>query len=256
MKKLSLLFVMVTCLVFTISCVSKEVPVTETYFETEYKTETYTEIGEKHEEDLQPVRAPWRGWFYFEGNDKTSNELNKLLLGTFYRGYEISTVHPQSQIRIILSQAASSNPWIMRVYDLTGVGQIPPPPERGAGEGKTSYNFEKGVMEYISSPREQEFLANLNAVITDPKRVMLSTRWDLPPHLLSFVVNATGVKEFAIMTSSNVEISFYDRQDLIGKVQLIWRDEVTKERQVPYQVEKQRTVIQTNKVPFWEVIFH
>ena len=42
---------------------------------------------------------------------------------------------------------------------------------------------------------------------------------------------------------------------VIERVQLIWFDEVTKERQVPYQVEKQRTVIQTEKVPFWEVLF-
>jgi hypothetical protein len=31
---------------------------------------------------------------------------------------------------------------------------------------------------------------------------------------------------------------------------------VTKEEQVPYQVEKQRTVMKTIKVPFWEAIFH
>ncbi len=30
---------MIACLVFTVSCVSKEVPVTETYYETEYKVD-------------------------------------------------------------------------------------------------------------------------------------------------------------------------------------------------------------------------
>jgi hypothetical protein len=42
---------------------------------------------------------------------------------------------------------------------------------------------------------------------------------------------------------------------VIEKVQLIWSEEVTKERQVPYQVEKQRTVMTTEKVPFWGAIF-
>jgi hypothetical protein len=41
-KTLGLLSVVVILLVFTISCISKEVPVTETYSETEYRTETYT----------------------------------------------------------------------------------------------------------------------------------------------------------------------------------------------------------------------
>ena len=31
---------------------------------------------------------------------------------------------------------------------------------------------------------------------------------------------------------------------------------VTRTRPVPYEVEKQRTVIQIKKVPFWEAIFH
>jgi len=47
----------------------------------------------------------------------------------------------------------------------------------------------------------------------------------------------------------------------VDEAKLIWTDvigtenrEVTKERQVPVQVEKQRTVLK--KVPFWEAIFH
>jgi hypothetical protein len=68
-----------------------------------------------------------------------------------------------------------------------------------------------------------------------------------------------GVKEFAILANTwNVHA--------IISVKLVWSDDiiekrtVTKERQVPYevpvQVEKQRTVMQTKKVPFWEAIFH
>lgn len=51
----------------------------------------------------------------------------------------------------------------------------------------------------------------------------------------------------------------------ISSVALVWLDDiieqraVTKERQVPYdvpvQVEKQRSVMQAEKVPFWEAIF-
>jgi hypothetical protein len=75
--------------------------------------------------------------------------------------------------------------------------------------------------------------------------------------------DAQNVKEFTIIThyTSNMPMSKIE----ISNVELIWSDniierkEVTKEKQVPYeisvQIEKQRTVMQTKKVPFWEAIF-
>lgn len=74
----------------------------------------------------------------------------------------------------------------------------------------------------------------------------------------SILCGTKGVKEFAILSCVNPELRPPD-------VKLIWSDDiiekriVTKERQVSYQiplqVEKQRTVMQTKKVPFWEAIF-
>ena len=75
MKKLSLLLVLVISLVFTVSCVTKEVPVTETYYETEYKTEYKTEMYTEVENVvvstserrifLEPVRK-WQTAMYFQ----------------------------------------------------------------------------------------------------------------------------------------------------------------------------------------------
>src|SRR4030042_980807 len=42
MKKVVLVFVAIMCLFFIASCVTKEVAVTQTYYETEYKQEAYT----------------------------------------------------------------------------------------------------------------------------------------------------------------------------------------------------------------------
>jgi hypothetical protein len=64
-----------------------------------------------------------------------------------------------------------------------------------------------------------------------------------------------GAKDLAI-------VSFMVELQPVQEVKIAWCDNVTekktvtKERQVPYQVEKQRTVTQTKKVPFWETIFH
>jgi hypothetical protein len=73
----------------------------------------------------------------------------------------------------------------------------------------------------------------------------------------SIVFDANGVMEFGILATT---WNYYS----ITSVRLNWTDEtigkktVTGERQVPYQVpyqvEKQRTVYKTETVPFWDAI--
>src|SRR4030042_458030 len=105
MKKLGILFVVVISLVFTISCVSKEVPVSETYYETEYrteyKTETYTtteDVVVKTVEGSNTLNAKsqWRSNWVYIGQDNVGYFTN-------YYGYDISTQeHTFSRIQISL----------------------------------------------------------------------------------------------------------------------------------------------------------
>lgn len=105
----------------------------------------------------------------------------------------------------------------------------------------------------------------------------------------TFTIDATGVKNLAILVSTDESYGFDDpeatgqttRQGAeviqqgpikqnaaldslpgpIESIRIVWVDEVletktvAKERQVPYEVEKQRTVTQIKKVPFWEAVF-
>ena len=60
--------------------------------------------------------------------------------------------------------------------------------------------------------------------------------------------DANGINDFFILVNSfNV--------GCISRVELVSYEERQTPYQVPYQVEKQRTVMQTQKVPFWEAIF-
>ena len=73
----------------------------------------------------------------------------------------------------------------------------------------------------------------------------------------NIVFDAEAVREFGIFATTWNAYT-------IGSVKLVWVDEVigqqtiTGEKQIPYQVsyqtEKQRTVIKTETVPFWEAI--
>lgn len=231
-------------LVFTVSCVSKEVPVTETYYETEYKTESYIEVGEEQREDLTPKWTRYADVYY-----PTLVEWSELGAGTYYDGYEISTAKlSKSQVKLILSNLSQSSLWGILVFNITGVGQLPTPPPRDQLKEKTVY--EEGVKKIIAEPEFQEWLDNLNAITTDPKRSLAFVRSD--KHIgQEIVVDVTGVEEFVIIICAP-----WGAAPVIKKVQLIWSEEVTKERQVPYQhVAKQRTVMQTKKVPFWEDFF-
>jgi hypothetical protein len=227
-------------LVFTVSCVTKDVPVTETYYETEYRTESYIEVVGCQADYLTPKRT-WNSAMSFN-----AFEWGQQMLGTYYLGYEITTgKHSPSVVALKLGSATS--PWVIQVIDLTGVGQLSPPPPRDPLKEKVVY--ENGVKKITAVPEFQEWLDNLNTISTDPERCLCFTMYDQYTGR-EIVVDVTGVDEFAIILNTSSTWGA-----IIEKVQLIWFNEITKERQVPYQVEKQRTVMQTEKVPFWEVFF-
>jgi hypothetical protein len=250
MKKLILLFsfVIIISLVFTVSCVSKEVQVTETYYETEYKTEykteTYTETEDvvvstsEGKTFLNPV-SQWQEAIY-------SKAAGSGIGMTYYYGYEIDgNEHTRSEVIIKTSSAA---PGYIGVWDLTGVGQIPLKPGHLGGRIGTASG---GLSLYHD---EQVWFDNLNAILTDSKRTLKFQPLDTSMGSeISF--DAEGIKEFAILVNSL-------NKRALQSVQLVWSDDiiekrtVTKERQipyqVPYQVEKQRTLMASKKVPFWE----
>ena len=244
MKKLGLLFVVVIPLVFTVSCISKDVQTTETYYETEYRTESYIEIGNENKEYITPK---WERYapMYFSNLEwsKTGAESN-------LDGYEISTTQlSNSQIKLILTSDPQSSLWGILVINLTGIGPLSEPPPQS---GLHVHKMVEGEVKYIPEPAEQKWLDDFNAIIRDPKHFLSFTRSDLHTGQ-DITINVTGVKEFAIITCTPPHWIVSSRP-VVEKVQLIWSEGITKERQVPCQIEKQRAVIQTIKVPLWEAL--
>jgi len=241
MKKLSWLFpVIITWLVFMVSCINKEVQTTETYYETEYRSESYVEIGKEHKEYLTPKwtrLAP----IYF-----SDLEWAKAGAESYLDGYEIGTAqHSKSQVKMILSSSPQASLWGIVVIDLTGLGPIyEPPPQSKLAVQK----MVEGEMKYIPPPGEQQWLDNLNAITRNPSRNLSFTRSEEQTGL-DITVDVTGVEQFAVTTCVP-----WDAGPVVEKVQLIWSEKVTGYKLVPYQAEKQRTVTKTEKVPFWEII--
>jgi hypothetical protein len=247
MRKLGMIcFVfMMAGLLFATSCVTRENPTAHTYYETEYRTEyrteTYTETvdavveskqGKKY---LSPI-IKWHTNLVFSGFEGSG--------GTYYYGYRLdASGHPNAQVEIRVSPGAQQQKGLVRVYDLTGIGQIPPRPT-------PLKDWYTGLY-----PEELNWLNTFNYLLSTARLLgEVRTGVGMDDYI---VFDADGITEFGIFATT---WHIYP----LSSVYLTWTDEVigkttvTRERQVPYQVpyqvERQRTVTKIQKVPVWEVI--
>lgn len=244
MKK-SVMFLLVFMMILPLlaaSCVTRQVPVVETYSETEYKTEYRTE---PYTETVNTVISSKEGATYLTQQMKWYTDV--LLVGfggeggTYYYDYVIMSSHSKNQVQINLSSNVKYESGEVRVYNLSGSGPIPPRP--------TPYK------KFFYQASEIDWLNSLNTVLSTAPllgQVQLG-----PDAATQITFDASGITEFGIFATT------WDAY-AIRSVKLVWTDEVlgtktvTAEKQVPYQVpyqvEKQRTVYKTESVPFWEAI--
>lgn len=267
MKKLCLSFVVVLSLIFTVSCVSKELPVTETYYETEYRGETRYEIqdvviGQKCGDDSINSILEW----YAPNLTMASRDIVGSIAcdQVWYFGCEIPH-HDITHIKVTFSKSLSPNFWghySANAYDLGEGGQIASPPAgQWVIESEKPGYYQWGDLPWSHSL--QDWIGMFNSRLVSARNL---GKWEATafsmdkgptkaPNTLEF--DANGVTNLAIIACG----ADFEWQP-VQVVQLIWCDNVTekrsvaKEEQVPYQIEKQRTIMQTKKVPFWEAIFH
>jgi hypothetical protein len=227
------------------------VPVTETYQETEYKTEYRTEIysgiedvivSTSGETSLTPV-SQWHAPIYFVTHGNQGSDTP-----TYFYGYEIDMgKHIGCKVDIKLAPKVDGD---IGVYDLTGVNIA-------VLTGDPNLTIWEWLSVYAPGWNiNPALVGNLNTILSSPGRTLSfgSVGVGLDDKI-SF--DAYGIREFAIIANTW-------NSNAISSVKLVWTDNitekrtVTKEEQVPYQtlvqVEKQRTVMQTKQVPFWEAI--
>lgn len=263
MQKLGLFIVLAITLIFTASCVSKQVPVTKTYFETQYRTEEYS----GNESVITTIQG--------EDDLKSDRYWNIEELGMWYHSYELPQ-HDASQLILDIPPKEPQNyggmvicppRFTVGVYDMTKVGYLsewdmPVPkctnyydvdnPKHTWTECNLTED-ERAAFEVWLDSVNSQLKSDLQLGGIDS--LILELKGTQPSH-----IDVTGIKTVAIVVRSvNSYPGLSLRTDPISFVKLAWSDNiteekiVTKQRQIPYQVEKQRTVMQTKKVPFWEV---
>jgi hypothetical protein len=242
MNKLALFFLII-CLFPAAACVTKDITVTETYSETQYRTESFVEVGEESRETLQlawrrfgPLGFKALEWIQSGGMSSID-------------GYQIDTANKlNSRIKLTLSKDPQTSLWGIMVINLTGVGPLPVFPSQS---GTAYQKLVDGKMVYKPNPQEQAWIDTLDSLTQDQKRCLFFGTSDKCTRR-EINVDVTGMDEIAVITCTPPHW-LVGTGPTIEKVELISCEGTRNQKQVSYEVEQQKSSVQTTTVPFWEI---
>lgn len=173
-RKYDFLVIILAFILLAVSCVSKQVPVPETYHETQYKVERIEGVS-----PLTP-KIKWSANLYGEYSiaDISTSQCNGYAPLISYYGYEIDTSQ-YSQSNVKVSYSFTGNPKLshftyLYVHDLTGIGQIILPTNLEFGKSnnlsqyKTALDYPtkgQAKIEYIPTLEEQKWLESYHAIV-------------------------------------------------------------------------------------------
>ena len=261
MKKISLLLLLfiVACLLIPTSCVTRDYQVIEPYAETEYRTETHTEVVNQSQKYIEWEYQRYTQLFY------PDLEWWRETAESFIDGYRITTApNEKKQIKLFLTKNLGAKQWRIQVIDMTGLKPIidpSPPLLRPYGNALVD-----GHLRAKWLGTEQTWIDNLNAVTSDPARTLSYTKSEEYDGR-EIIVDVSNAGEFIIISCATCTpdkttvaavwtmSNFQSYLPLVKKVELTTTELKTIEEQVPYQVTKERTVTKTEEVPFWDVWF-
>ena len=249
MKSLLLIISIVIPSIIIISCVNIRIAETETYYETEYKTEYRTETYTELEDILSPA-SQWSTLIDFTDEGPSCFGAKALRNGTtYFYGYVVdnngSECNP-NQIEITLSPMTSGS---LGIYNINGPLSTMGP----------------HVWEWLSPYQSDEWNIStsiahrLNVISVPAHTIYYEPVSEDIKNEITFTIRGLSRSAFVVLINT-LEESPLDNVILVSGYGRTERKMVTRERQVPYQVpvqvEKQRTIMQIKKVPFWEAIFH
>jgi hypothetical protein len=230
------------------ACVSKDFAVSQNYQETQYRTETSTEFYADNQTTIQSESGEFALTPYFNWSTEAF----------YYYGYEIPDAQSYDNISLRLSiwPQLQYETVLLRVFDMSKTGQIPSPEPLPSGEQLTA----PPAWYLIKGTASATWLQSANTMINQSKFLgatsyLFSKSAD--PQII--VLNAGKASSIAVIITGpenrwNCRINL----DVLWTRDTFKYEPITKQRQVskevPFQVDRQRTVYQTRQVPFWEAM--
>ena len=254
-------FVIIISLVLSVSCVNKEVPVTETYYETEYRQEPYTttesyenKISHKGDNLLSQSNG---GWTYILLNRASNRSINWAVVTALseYPAVRSLPIQPSGEnqrisvslIKMDSNKLLSCSMANNRSPEGIKLGfkpkALPPDYSERISDCKRYYPFmtHDDCVEAVTGGASSSF-----DFMEGGRAILRAYSADFS---FDELFNTSGWELIHIMSGSSYSVDY-----MWDEVQIETR-EVTKYNNVPVQVQKQRTVMQIKKVPFWEAIF-
>lgn len=220
--------ILVLVLAFGTSCISKEYPATETYYETEYRTEYYTVIETmtdtvSGEEMLVSKKDVVNFWS--PEQDCKSYHWGYRASACKYRQIEYELPrHDGSELELVLY-----NPTGTILFSVSGC----PNAYEDFFQSRTGIILEAGQRK------------TLRCTTPAQKVAVVMGRGPRGDWSDCYVYYCNNAQYEVVKVDAKLKWCDYIKTE----------KEVTKQRQVPYQAEKQRTVMKTKKVPIWELLF-
>ncbi|MCX5996170.1 MAG: hypothetical protein NTV42_00845 [Chloroflexi bacterium] len=281
MRNINLLLLILPLLAVFASCMSRQYPVTSTYQETAYRTENISETYTENETAVETLSGqyeltPFYSWY--SQNIAFSGKTN-----VWYLAYNIPESPPYDNIRLIISiwKQLQYEPATISVLDVTKGGHLSAPAPATAGDtdkgqvkwtwitstsSGTASTFSSGSStdsgtSVITGGTSDSWLDTANTQIN--QALFLGGRnylWSKQADPQIIELNAGRAQKIGVIISGP-----QDSWNSRITVAATWSSSttsyqpVTKERkiekQVPYTVQKQKTIYETRQVPFWEVLF-
>jgi hypothetical protein len=287
MKTIHILTLMLPPLIlgFASSCISKEYPVTSTYTETAYRTESVTETYTENETTVDSITdsyelQPFYSWY---SQDIAFNGQTNF----WYMAYDIPQSPPYDNLRVKVSiwkqlQYESAS---IRILDMTKGGQLTSPAPAiygdtsegqvkwtwitastiatgstaGSSSGSASYDTSGDATGFVIGGASTTWLDMANVQINQAKFLGGRTNlWSRPENPQVFDLDAGKAQKIGIIICGP-QNQWNARVTMAGTFtrNAVSYNTVTRERQVsvqvPYEVQRQKTTYQASQVPFWEI---
>jgi hypothetical protein len=240
-----------------ISCVSKQYPMTQNYQETQYRTEYAREVYTENQTSLSANSGERQLYSYF--NWSAAGLSFQGHPGIYYLGYDVPdwTSYDNISLRLSIWRQQQFEPASLAVFDMSKTGHVPSPEPLLTEEIQT----QTPGWYLLQGNASETWLKSANAMLNKAKFLggySYFRNRAADPQVI--VLNAGRPSSIAVIFSA-VQNKWNEgiTVDALWTRNTIVSQQVTRERQVerqvPYQVQKQRTVYQIRQVPIWETIF-
>jgi len=239
------------------SCLAREYPVSQPYSATEYRTETITEKYTDNRTSISAVTGVYELLPVFTWSNQ------EVYFGgvafTWYYAYDIPPTPPYDNIRVrvAIRDQQQYERAVIRVLDMSKAGHIYAPDPVVTADEEQEGNV---TWQWFRGKSTITWLDDANTRIGQARFLAARTNlWSQPDNPV-IEADAGKAAKIAVIISGPV-----NRWNARIAMSVLWTsttlqtepviDERQVTRQVPYTVQKQRTVYEVRMVPFWEELF-